>query len=381
MKKILLIATVSGFVQQFEMDNVKLLQSLGYEVHYASNYKNILYGNSNEGLINAGIVEKHFNFKRSPWALSNLLEIWKVKRLIQDEQYNLVYCYTPMGGVIGRLAGFLAGSKNVLYVAYGFYFWEGAPIIRSLLFYWIEKYLARITNFILTVNSEDYLAACKFNLKNNGKVFYIPGPGIDYSSISEVAVKKKCVRTEFNIQDDDYLFITCGELTDRKNHEVLIHTFSNLKHEKIKLMICGDGPLYYKLDNLIKSKKLEDKVFLLGYRKDLIRLLKCADAFILPSISEGLSVALMKAMACGLPVICSKIRGNVDLIENSKGGFLCSPNDVDAYCKCIKRIIADRTMSKNMGEVNAEKIKDLCSIEHVNIKMQDMYREILNEKN
>ena len=147
MKKALIVTTVSGFVPQFEMNNVHMLQKMGYEVHYASNFKNPHYGTDNHRLDGTNIVCHQVDFVRSPYQIKqNLLAYRQLKKVIEENEFQLVHCHTPMGGALARLAGSRKQKKQtlrMLYTAHGFHFFDGAPYINWLLYYPIERWLAR----------------------------------------------------------------------------------------------------------------------------------------------------------------------------------------------------------------------------------------------
>lgn len=103
-KKALLVTTVSGFIPQFEMNNVRLLQEMGYEVHYATNYRRPSYGKDNSRLSGTGIVQHQIDFVRSPYSMKNCKVYRQLKALMESEHFQLVHCHTPMGGVMARLA-------------------------------------------------------------------------------------------------------------------------------------------------------------------------------------------------------------------------------------------------------------------------------------
>ena len=117
---------------------------------------------------------------------------------------------------------------------------------------------------------------------------------------------------------------------------------------------------------------LQDKVTLLGFRRDVGEICKAADIFCFPSLQEGLPVALMEAMATGLSIVCSKIRGNTDLIEEDEGGYLCSPDNVDEFKEKIEMLISDKEKRIKMGEINKEKVKKF-DIENVKNEMKEIY--------
>ena len=211
-------------------------------------------------------------------------------------------------------------DTTIIYTAHGFHFFRGAPIKNWLFYYPIELFLSRYTDILITINKEDFNLAKK-NFKSK-KVEYVPGVGIDLSKFYPSKTVRNKYRKKFNILDGDMVLISVGELNKNKNHKVVIEALNDLKKTNIKYFIVGRGKKEDELKILIKKYKLEKNVFLLGYREDVLPLLNMSDLFIFPSKREGLPLSLMEAMACGLPVICSDIRGNNDLIGNNDGGYL-----------------------------------------------------------
>ena len=116
--------------------------------------------------------------------------------------------------------------------------------------------------------------------------------------------------------EDSILLLSVGELNENKNHKVVIDVLPSLP-ENIHYIICGTGKLYDEYIEQAKKLNVANRLHLLGYRDDVIKIMKSCDIFIFPSKREGLSVALMEAMACGLPCIVSNIRGNKDLINDN----------------------------------------------------------------
>ena len=178
-RKALLVTHVSGFVPQFEMNNVRILQRLGYEVHYASNFHTPSYGTDNHRLDGTGIVRHQIDFVRSPFDAKNRLVYRQIVDLMRREHFSLVHCHTPMGGVMARLAAHASQTGPVIYTAHGFHFFKGAPWKNWLFYYPMEKFLSRYTDQQICINREDYeLAKRRFHAKY---VDYIPGVGIDGS--------------------------------------------------------------------------------------------------------------------------------------------------------------------------------------------------------
>ena len=383
-KKALLVTTISGFVPQFEMNNVKILQEMGYEVHYAANYKTPTYTDSNRRLNNTGIIRHQVNFVRSPFQIKDNIEAYlQLKKIMKEEQFQLVHCHTPMGGVLARLAARSTKTAPVIYTAHGFHFYKGAPLLNWLIFYPIERWLARYTDSLITMNQEDYQRAKTFRLKANGKVYSIPGVGMHLQHYKENQKADKNNSKQLtgiikeklgiNITENLLVLMSVGELSKRKNHNIILDALEKMQEENLVYIICGKGKLAEKLQNKIEnSEYLQKHVILTGYRTDVKQLLKEADCFVFPSLQEGLPVAVMEAMAMGLPVIASKIRGNTDLVVPEKGGYLIGKNDMEGYQNAIWKWKKNKETGKKMGAFNQKKIQEF-SIEAVEKIMREVY--------
>lgn len=365
MKNALIITTVSGFVPQFEKNNVEILQKMGYCVHYASNFRNPHYGFDNQRLKGTGIICHQVDLERSPFCIKKNLQAYRqVKDLLKEISFDLIHCHTPMGGVIGRVAVEKFRKKSqkeikVFYTAHGFHFFHGAPLINWLFYYPIERWLAHYTDFLITINTEDYRQAKRFHLRKNGKVWKINGVGINIEAYQNILIDKEKKRKELGVTSEEFIFLSVGELTKRKNHQVVIQALAGIKEEckqnKVRYFICGEGPERKNLMYSIKKNGLEGIVSLLGYRSDIKELLMIADCFIFPSKQEGLPVALLEAVAAGKICICSDIRGNRDLMEREN---LVKKQRIKEYQNKIQKVLNMRYLKeKKLQRYSEDTIK------------------------
>lgn len=379
MKRALIITTVSGFVPQFEMNNVKILQELGYEVHYAANYNMPVYTDNNDRLDGTGIVQHQIDFVRSPYHIrKNIKALRQLVTLMRRVKFSLVHCHTPMGGVLGRIAAHKTNTKPVIYTAHGFHFYTGAPIWNWLFFYPVERWLSRWTDSLITINQEDYKRAKTFPVRGN--VEYVSGVGIEVEKYQNIQVDRKLVREKLEVPEDAFLMISVGELNKNKNHRVVIDAIYMLRDKNIYYILCGKGPEKERLNKIIKQYGLNSQIKMLGFRQDIPELLSSSDCFIFPSKREGLSVAVMEAMAVGLPIIASDIRGNRDLVKHRVNGYLCKGENKEQFKKKIFRI-------KNISEEKIEKFKKVnrilsntWEIELINSHIKKIYIKILKEE-
>ncbi len=387
MKKVLLVTTVSGFVPQFELNNVQILQNMGYEVHYASNYHTPSYGNDNHRLDGTGIIRHQIDFVRSPFSVQNIVVYRQLCQLMRNEHFDLIHCHTPMGGVMARLAAHATHTAPIIYTAHGFHFFTGAPLINWLCYYPIERFLSHFTDYQICINQEDYERAKKdFHAKNVG---YIPGVGIDLKKIPHFNdEEKKQKKVILGLPTDQIIVLSSGEMIKRKNHETAIRAIAKLPESyPVHYVICGHGKLNNDLHALVQELRISSKVTFLGYREDMLEILQIADLFLFPSYQEGLPMALLEAMASGLPVICSDIRGSRDLMGTSTtetatqkycaGGIMIKHvNDAESYSHALQELLKSHSELKLLGKQNALR-SQYFSIESVSNIMQHIYHQLL----
>lgn len=373
-KKALIIATVSGFVPQFEEENVNILRELGYEVHYASNFSMPSYDDNNDRVEKLNLICHQVDFVRSPYDIKGNIKAFKeLRRISEQTHFNLVHCHTPMGSVLGRAVFKNQKGIKIVYTAHGFHFYKGAPIKNWLVYYPVEKYFSHCLDVLITINQEDYQFAEK-EMKAR-QIKYVPGVGVrvmDFSLEKKMAIRQR-QRKALGIEEGTIVFLSVGELNENKNHISVIRALSKIQGLNYTYLICGQGKLHTYLENSIKRLGLEKKIKLLGYRIDIQELYQASDIFVFPSKREGLSVALQEAMVNGLPVICTKIRGNVELIDEGKGGILVErPDNTEELREALERIVKDTTARKSMSEYNKQKVKKF-SLEKVSEEMKKIY--------
>lgn len=374
MKRALLVTTISGFVPQFEMNSVSLLQENGYEVHYASNFFNVFYGKDNSRLDGTGIVRHQIDFARSPYSKNTITAYKQLDKLLGEIDFDVIHCHTPIGGIIARLVGTRHKVKKIVYTAHGFHFYKGAPIKNWIIYYMAEKIMAKYTDALLTINKEDYKNAKSFHLKQGGKVYYLLGAGIDVKKYKDVNVNKINKRQELGLNENDFIILSVGELNKNKNHEVVIRALAMMNDKAIKYLICGEGTNNGYLERLINELGLQDCVRLMGYRTDIPEIEKIANIFVFPSLREGLPVSMMEAMASGLPIIASNIRGCNDLIKNGENGFLISAKCYESWADKILFLKENSSILNQFSKKNSETI-EMYDRDEVKRQLAFIYRE------
>lgn len=303
---------------------------------------------------------------RSPLKWGNVKAIGEIRRLVLAEGYDIVHCHTPIAAVCTRLACKKARKKGtrVIYTAHGFHFYKGAPRKNWMIYYTAEKLCARHTDVLITINEEDYaLAQRKLKAK---RVECVPGVGVDLSRFGEKSGAREAKRAEIGA-GDRILLLSVGELNENKNHETVLRALPALPDAVYA--VAGVGNKREELLALAESLGVRDRFHLLGYRSDVKELLEAADVFVFPSFREGLSVSVMEAMASGLPVVASRIRGNTDLVADG-GGRHFDPHSSEDCLRALKEVLeGDRAA---MGEYNARRAEQFGE-SPVYARMREIY--------
>ena len=369
-RKVLFVATVlRGHVLVFHLPYMKWFQEQGYEVHLCCR------NDTPDPDITVPYCDKWIQlpFERSPFSRANIGVYKQLKAIIDREDYALIHCNTPVGGVLGRLCSRAARKRGtkVVYTAHGFHFFSGAPVKNWLLFYPVERFLSRFTDLLITMNGEDDRRAQRFHAR---KTAMVNGVGVDLGRF-EAEVDRDAVRNELGLPVDAPAIITVGEHIPRKNHETVLRALALLPD--VHALFCGTGEKEDELKALAGELDVRDRAHFLGFRRDVPRLLAASDIFVFPSLQEGLPVSQMEAMAAGLPCVVSDVRGNADLVKNGQGGFLRKPCDHEGFAEDIALLLGDPALRENMAQRNRS-IMHEYSLEAVLAQMTKLYSELLN---
>lgn len=373
--KILFVATVDeGHIIKFHIPYLKYFKENGYEVHVAC------AGNAKIPFCD---LKYELTFERMPYKLSNLNAYKKLKSIIHSNNYDLIHCHTPVGGVLGRLASRKArvdGTK-VLYTAHGFHFYKGASLKNWILYYPIEKWMSKYTDCLITINEEDYNIAINNKFKAK-EIKLVHGVGVDLNKFQAQTIEKKSqTRREYGYKEEDFILFYAAELNHNKHQDLLINAVNVLKDEvpNIKLLLAGTGLLDSQYKEKVKELGLEANIEFLGFRKDIPNLLMLSDIAVASSRREGLPVNVMEAMATGLPLVVTNVRGHRDLI-NEQNGYVVELGDIKGFADCIEKLYRDENLRIEFGKQSMESVKKY-SLENVLKEMQDIYELQLGGKN
>lgn len=369
--KVLLTATVQSHICQFHKPLVEVLHNRGCEVHVAAR-DNLAEKNG----LKLDFVEKVYNvpFARSPKSPDNIKAYHQLKKIIEKENYDVIHCNTPMGGIITRLAARGARKKGaqIYYTAHGFHFYKGAPKKNWIVFYPIERLFSRITDKLITITAEDYrLAKKKFHCQAER----IYGVGVDenrYFPVNEE--EKQILREKMGFSKEQKLILCIGELLPNKNQTMAIKMMQNIvkKYPTALLLLAGNGPEKEHLEQAIVECNMQDHVRMLGYVTNLQEYQHVVDVVVSCSKREGLPLNIVEAMLSGTPVVASMNRGHRELIRDGKNGYLVQIDDFDTMAKYVMELLDNKEEYQKIKN-NAQKSAKKYGFVNVKKELEGIY--------
>ena len=346
MKRVLFAANLESFFMKFLIPQLKFFKENGYEVHIAAKSEDI----------SIPYCDKKYDvdFARGFNLKQNINSYKQMKKIFKENRYDIVSCHTPFGGAITRLAFKNCKVKDtqMVYMAHGFHFYKGASLLNWLLFYPAEKFLAKYTDDLVTINLEDYEIAKK---KFKTKVHYVSGIGLDTTKFDfQMTQKEKNeLKKQLGLKKEDFVMIYPAELLPRKRQTWLINAIFPLlvNNPNFKVLLPGKDSMRGECQKMANKLNLQEQIKFLGFRKDVPKLIKISNLAISTSRQEGLPVNIMEAMYCGLPVVATDCRGNRDLIKNGKNGYVVGIEDEKKFCEKILHF-------SKLGVPESKKIRD-----------------------
>lgn len=368
MKKVLYVTTVSRTINAFLIPHINMLLDNGYEIHCACSIDKPV----DKELQRRGVKIFEVPFSRNPLGIGNIKAFIKLEELQRINDYDIVHVHTPIAAIYGRLLKLNFPSLRIIYTAHGYHFLKGGSKLGWILYYPIEKIMAKFTDVTININKEDY-EITKEKLKPK-KCYLLNGVGLDldkYKKLSSKEIQEK--RKEFGLKDKDFVVLMIAEINKNKNHIQLINAMDILKdkYPNIKVLCIGDGTLKESLEKQIILRNLQNNIFMLGYILDVNKLINISDIGILLSRREGLPRNIMEFMACGRKVIATDIRGCRDLICDETIGTLVNVDDYESTAKAIEKyyILNDKSF-----EVSKEIRK--YDIESINSELLKIYEDV-----
>lgn len=369
--KILFCATVDYHFQKFHVPYLKWFKDKGWEVHVAA------FGRMTLPFVDC---KYQLPIQREPLGKGNIQAYKKLKMLVNEHQYDIIHCHTPMGGALARLAARKSRSHGtkVIYTAHGFHFCKGAPWLNWLIYYPAEKILSHYTDCLITINHEDYLRVKKRRWCK-GKVAHVHGVGVDTQRFHPADESLKLgLRKGMGYNENTFIMFYAAEFNRNKNQAFLIRALSLIKEQipNSKLLLAGDGPLLNTCKDLAIQQSVENSVDFIGYQNNVGPYLKISDLSVASSIREGLPVNILEAMASGLPILATENRGHNELVQNGENGYLVSPNDINLFSKRLYQLYQSKELRKKMQSESLHRVRHY-SLEAVQPELNSIYQKMM----
>ncbi len=335
-KKILVVASTSDHLINFHIPYIEELKK-----------ENQVFTMSKDG--DFKFADYNIDFEKKICSIKNLKNISTIKKILLEQNFDIVICNTTLASFYVRCAvKKLKKRPYVVNVVHGYLFGRYSNVFYGKFLTMAEKLVKKVTDKVVVMNNEDYDIAVGNKLSNSGDVVKINGMGIDDTRFSD-----EISTSHTNVKDITFSFV--GELSTRKNQKFLIKFIKALEEFDInaKLNLIGDGTLKGKLQKIIKKKHLEDKVFLLGYDKNIQSHFNVSDYYICASKIEGLPFNILEAMFAGSVVFSSDAKGNVDLIDDLENGVLFESGNMEDLINKFRLVKNNLTLQQKL-KVNAK---------------------------
>lgn len=392
MKRILYVASTYGHIASFHIPYIKKLQEAGYLVDMAGSNSNIeAKANLLRELPSCTFVD--MPFEKRMFSYKNLKVTLLLRKQILKGQYDIISVHTSLASFYVRLAVlFLFSQKNsrpiLINTVHGYLFDYKTPFLKRTAFLLAERITKSVTNHLVVMNQEDYEIAQKYHLYTDA-LSIIPGMGINTDRFKKdnfTNLDRNGERSTLGINPSDIIMIYAAEFSERKNQEMLITAMSNLP-QNVKLILAGQGEQIEKCKELsqksglsfsssheLKNSQLAfndgEKILFIGHVKNLEYYYFLSDICVSSSRIEGLPFNIMEAMSMGLPVIATRIKGHVDLIEEKKNGLLYDYDSVEAFCDAVLGLI--KLPSTDFFQISNNNIKKASCFD-----LKKIYKKVL----
>lgn len=332
--------------------------------------------NNLAGIINGDLFV--FPFSRNMLDKNNLKSFLLMKGHLKKSKYCLIHVHTPVASFITRMAS--SKNDNVIYTAHGFHMNEQEKRITNKFYYYLEKIAARKTSKLIVINEYDYKTALKLISKDKAQL--VNGVGIDENQYTSELIdqnKRDELKVELSIKKKDKVITHIGEFNNNKRQIDVLNAVNELNKysNDLKVLLIGRGPNLNFIKSKVKEFNLDDKVKVLGYRRDIKELLAITDIGLLVSLREGLPRSVMEMMSMKIPVIVTNIRGNRDLINDKREGFHIPVKSPDKLSEQLLTLIQDDKLREEMGIKGRKKIVNHFSLENILGEMKKIYSNYL----
>ncbi len=297
---------------------------------------------------------------------------------IKQGQYDIVHTHSSKAGIMGRWAARLAGVRHIVHTPHGHVFYGYFSSVLTGIFIMAERFTVCVTDRLIELTTKGVEEHLTLGIGRKEQWSVIPS-GIDLEMFRSDEDSRRITRREWQVSEDDILVVSVGRLEEVKGQVYLINALPQVLKEcpAVKLMLVGDGHERSSLEEHSMRLGVKDRVIFAGFCEDVRPYLNAADIFALASLNEGMGRAVVEAMACGKPVILSRVGGMQGLIEDGKEGFLVSAKDGSAWAGALGKLASDHERREGMAASALRRANEYFSVEVMVKKIELVYEDLL----
>ena len=320
--------------------------------------------------------------KRNISPLQDLRALWRLYGLIRRERFDVVHCHSSKAGLLGRLAGWLAGTPRVYFTAHGWGINEYQSWLFRLFFILTERLAGVLSTRVICVSWYDYEKALALKLVRPGKlaVIYNGLPEFGERAVPpDVAhlTQNEKLKKELGLAGTDRLAVTVMRLAPPKEPLLFLEVARRLARffPDLYFAVIGDGPLRAACETFIQENGLSGRAFMTGTREDAVELVAGCEALLHFSRWEGLPLTIIEAMLAGVPVVANRVGGVGELVADGETGLLIDRLDAQAAVRACAVLLGSQALRRQYGEAGRARARRLFSLEEMQLHYRKLYLE------
>jgi glycosyltransferase involved in cell wall biosynthesis len=312
--------------------------------------------------------------------IHDLRALWELVAMFRRLRPKIVHTHSSKAGILGRLAAWLAGVPCILHTIHGYGVTPAQPLWLQHMVIKLERMVGRVTTHWIAVSKADRLQGLEWELFSASKVSVVR-PGIDptaFAARMEPAERDR-LRAALGVGPEQLLVGTVSCLKPQKSPEDFIRVAALVcqRMPAARCVLVGDGALRPQIEAMIRAQGLQDRVALLGWRRDVASLLKAFDVFILTSQWEGLPCAMLEARASRIPIVATRVGGSAEAIIEGIHGTLCPAGDVRAMANRVCQILGDERLRAELRN-GTQELPEEFTIQETVKQYQSLYTYLLH---
>lgn len=304
--------------------------------------------------------------------------IHSLVKYLRQSGTTILHAHSSKGALVGRLAGAIARTPVVIFTAHNSIFYEDWPGWKKRVFANVERFLARFTDKIITVSD----ALKQELLEQEGlspKLLTTIYNGIEVERFAG-QVDALAMRKSLGIPELGPIIGTIARLAPQKGVSYFLRAASLLKEYQVTFLVVGDGPLRESLEQEVVQLGLQSRVVFAGQKDNISEILPILDVFVLPSITEGLPLTILEAMAAGKPVVATRVGGVPEAILEGKTGLVVAPKDPEALAVALAGLLGERDRLNRMGANGRKHVQEKFTVEQMVQRTFELYNQLLIKK-